>query len=126
VDLVQSRIVTADVAGLVGFYTRLVGRDVVANDYYVEIPTRGQRIAVSRVRFSELVGPPCEPHAVTGDVILDFEVKDIERHHARIDALGVEWVMPPTLQPWGRRSMQLRDPEGHLVNIFSSTKEDQS
>ena len=125
-DLVQSRIVTADVAGLGGFYARLVGRQVVANDYYVEVPTAGQRVAVSRVRFSELIHAPCERHAVAGDVILDFVVDDLDRHYARIDGLGVEWVMPPILQPWGRRSMQLRDPEGHLVNIFSSTKEDQS
>jgi uncharacterized glyoxalase superfamily protein PhnB len=33
--------------------------------------------------------------------------------------MGVEWVMPPKTQPWGSRAMIFRDPEGHLVNVFS-------
>jgi uncharacterized glyoxalase superfamily protein PhnB len=27
--------------------------------------------------------------------------------------------MSPKTQPWGSRSMIFRDPEGHLVNVFS-------
>jgi Glyoxalase/Bleomycin resistance protein/Dioxygenase superfamily len=38
--------------------------------------------------------------------------------YPRIAALGVEWVMPPTTQPWGNRSMMFRDPAGNLVNVF--------
>jgi uncharacterized glyoxalase superfamily protein PhnB len=32
--------------------------------------------------------------------------------------------MLPTLQPWGRRSMMLRDPEGHLINVFEKKEGD--
>jgi uncharacterized glyoxalase superfamily protein PhnB len=28
-------------------------------------------------------------------------------------------VLPPTTQPWGSRSMLFRDPQGHLINVFS-------
>ena len=54
-----------------------------------------------------------------GETILDFVVEDVDAEYERIDALGVEWVLRPTTQPWGRRSMIFSDPEGHLVNVFS-------
>jgi predicted enzyme related to lactoylglutathione lyase len=122
-ELVQSRIVTNDVAGMARFYADLVETDVVVNGYYVEVPTPAQRVGLSRMRFSDLEQGACGPPAgvALGAVILDFAADDLDAEHARIDALGVEWLMAPTLQPWGRRSMMLRDPEGHLVGVFEKT-----
>ena len=107
-------------AGLAGFYASLVSAEVVVDDYYVGIPTAAQRVAVSRMRFSELDGQ-CGPPAgvAAGEVVLDFQTEDLDAAYARLGALGVDWVMGPTLQPWGRRSMLLRDLEGHLVNVFA-------
>jgi hypothetical protein len=48
VELVQSRIVTADVAGLAAFYARLVGTPVALNDYYVEVHTGAMSVGFSR------------------------------------------------------------------------------
>jgi hypothetical protein len=124
-ELVQSRLVTDDVAGMARFYAALIETDVVVNDYYVEVPTPAQRVGISRVRFSDLQRA-CGPRdgVGLGTVILDFAADDIDAGFDRISALGVEWVMVPTLQPWGRRSMMLRDPEGHLVSVFEK-KEDE-
>jgi predicted enzyme related to lactoylglutathione lyase len=120
-ELVQSRFVTEDVARLARFYATLVAADIVVNDYYVEVPTAAQRVGISRVRFSELAERPCGPPEGVrrGDVILDFAVDDIDAEYARVDSLGVQWVMAPTLQPWGRRAMTFRDPESHLINVYS-------
>jgi catechol 2,3-dioxygenase-like lactoylglutathione lyase family enzyme len=127
-QLVQSRVVTDDVAGLAAFYARLLRTSVVLNDYYVEIPTAagpagGLSVGFSKRRFTE-----CSRAAVaeagdvrSGEVILDFRVDDVDAEFARIDGLGVEWLLPPTTQPWGNRSMILRDPEGHLLNIYAPT-----
>jgi len=125
VELVQSRIVSPDVERLALFYAQLVGVEVVVNEYYVEVPTEGQRVGISRMRFSDFAegcGPP--DGVQLGDVILDFAVDDVDAEFGRIDAFAVEWVMHPTMQPWGRRSMMCRDPEGHLINVFSKQKED--
>jgi uncharacterized glyoxalase superfamily protein PhnB len=121
-DLVQSRFVTENVGNLARFYAALIGAEVVVNDYYVEVPTTAQRVGVSRVRFSELGQRPCGPPegVRSGEVILDFAVDDIDAEYRRVDSLGVQWVMPPTLQPWGRVAMTFRDPESHLVNVFSN------
>ena len=55
----------------------------------------------------------------SGQLILDFLTDDADAQYPRIAAMGVEWIMPPRTQPWGSRSMIFRDPEGHLVNVFS-------
>jgi predicted enzyme related to lactoylglutathione lyase len=123
-ELVQSRIVTDDVVGMATFYARLVGTSVIPNDYYVEVPTGGMSVGFSKCHFTETEyghAGDRRPgrHAMSGEVILDFRVHDVDREFMRIDQLGVEWVLPPTTQPWGSRSMVLRDPQGNLVNVFS-------
>jgi predicted enzyme related to lactoylglutathione lyase len=114
--LVQARIVTDDVAGLAAFYARLVGADVALNEYYVEVPAGQMSVGFSRRRFTEYPAQQAQrPH----EVVLDFLVADVDAEYPRIAELGVDWVMPPTTQPWGSRSMVFRDPDGTLVNVFS-------
>jgi uncharacterized glyoxalase superfamily protein PhnB len=120
-ELVQSRMVTDDVAALADFYARLIGVAVVLNDYYVEVPAGDSSVAFSKCQFTEYCASddtsPRRP--LRGEVILDFRVNDVDAEFERIDQLDVEWVLPPTDQPWGNRSMVIRDPEGNLVNVFS-------
>jgi predicted enzyme related to lactoylglutathione lyase len=110
-DLVQCRLVSDDVEGLAGFYARLLGVPTALNEYYVEIQAGPASVGFSRRRFTE--------HREAGDIILDFLVDDVDVEYRRIAALGVGWVMPPTTQPWGNRSMMFRDPAGNLVNVLS-------
>jgi len=122
--LVQSRIVTDDVEGLAGFYARLLGVPVALNEYYVEIEAGPASVGFSKRRFTEYRENDGLPAASLGqprqgEVILDFLVDDVDAEYPRVAALGVEWVMPPTTQPWGNRSMIFRDPAGNLVNVFS-------
>ena len=126
-ELVQSRVVTDDVAGLAGFYARLVGASVVLNDYYVEVPTGGVSVGFSKCRFTECSGVgDAEGRVVpSGEVILDFRVEDVDAEFTRINELGVEWVLKPTTQPWGSRSMVFCDPEGNFVNVYSPSEGEQ-
>ena len=122
-ELVQSRIVTDDVERLAAFYAGLIGVPVALNDYYVEIQAGPASVGFSRRRFTEYADET-RPAAGAGwsrpaEVILDFLVDDVDAEYPRVDALGVGWVLPPTTQPWGNRSMIFRDPAGNLVNVFS-------
>ena len=124
-ELVQSRIVTDDVAGLAAFYARLVGRPVPLNDYYVEVPAGAMSVGFSRHRFTEYQEDQAARSSRPDrqdEIVLDFVVNDVDREFERIDRLGVDWVLEPTTQPWGNRSMVFRDPEGNLVNVFSRPK----
>jgi predicted enzyme related to lactoylglutathione lyase len=121
-DLVQSRIVTDDVERLAAFYARLVSVSVTLNDYYVEVPTGAASVGFSRRRFTEYredqTARPCGPQH-QAEIMLDFRAADVDAEYKRISQLGVTWVIPPTTQPWGCRTMIFRDPAGNLVNIFS-------
>jgi predicted enzyme related to lactoylglutathione lyase len=118
VELVQSRIVTDDVEALAAFYAALIGTSVPLNEYYVEIPAGPVSVGFSKRRFTEYRDG--EPGAGSRpEIILDFSVDDVDAEYERIKALGVQWVMPPTTQPWGNRSMVFTDPEGRLINVFS-------
>jgi uncharacterized glyoxalase superfamily protein PhnB len=122
-ELVQSRIVTENVESIARFYAELLGRSVPLNGYYVEVPTGAMSVGFSKCRFTEEQSPgvSCTSAlgARPGEIILDFVVDDVDEAYERISDLGVEWVLPPTTQPWGKRSMLFRDPEGHLINVFS-------
>jgi predicted enzyme related to lactoylglutathione lyase len=111
-ELVQSRIVTDDVEGLAGFYARLLGVPAALNEYYVEIQAGPASVGFCRRRFTEYREARCN------EIILDFLVDDVDAEYPRVAALGVDWAMPPTTQPWGSRSMVFRDPAGNLVNVF--------
>jgi predicted enzyme related to lactoylglutathione lyase len=120
-ELVQARIVTDDVETLAAFYASLVETTVATNEYYVEVPAGPVTVGFSRHRFTEYR----ETAARCGrrdEFVLDFRATDVDAEHRRIAALGVGWVMPPTDQPWGTRSMVFRDPRGNLVCVFSPTE----
>jgi uncharacterized glyoxalase superfamily protein PhnB len=53
--------------------------------------------------------------------ILDFEVQDVDAARRRLAAFIKSFVLEPTTQPWGNRSMLFHDPDGNLINFFSST-----
>ena len=124
-ELVQSRIVTDDVERLAAFYAALMGTDVALNEYYVEVPVGQTTVGFSKRRFTEFqesqaarTGKPCR----RSGFVLDFLVDDVDAEYERIAALGVDWVMPPTDQPWGCRAMIFADPEGNLINVYSRGK----
>jgi predicted enzyme related to lactoylglutathione lyase len=124
-ELVQSRIVTDDVQRLAAFYARLVRAPAVLNDYYVEVPTGALSVGFSRRYFTEYredraARPGRAQHRA--EIILDFQASDVDTEYQRIAGLGVDWVTPPTTQPWGNRSMIFRDPEGNLINVFSPSR----
>ena len=124
-ELAQCRLVSDDVEGLAGFYARLLAVPTALNEYYVEIQAGPASVGFSRRRFTEhreADGPPASGPGRRDDIILDFLVDDVDAEYPRIAALGVEWVMPPTTQPWGNRSMVFRDPAGNLVNVFSCAR----
>jgi predicted enzyme related to lactoylglutathione lyase len=118
-ELAQCRIVTDDVEALAAFYADLVNVDVTLNEYYVEVPAGPASVGFSRRRFAGFPAGEAHPACPSGQIILDFLTDHADAQYPRIAAMGVEWIMPPKTQPWGSRSMIFRDPEGHLVNVFS-------
>jgi uncharacterized glyoxalase superfamily protein PhnB len=121
VRLAQARIVTADVARLSRFYENILEVSAAGSDEYVELRTPGATLAISSQRAMDLYGARAAVPAQNRSVILDFEVSDVDATHRRLADLVQSFVLEPTTQPWGNRSMLFRDPDGNLINFFSKT-----
>jgi uncharacterized glyoxalase superfamily protein PhnB len=50
-------------------------------------------------------------------LILAFVVDDLEGELARLQAEGVTITMPLTVEEWGERAFQVRDPNGVIVQL---------
>ncbi|WP_151771278.1 VOC family protein [Streptomyces abyssomicinicus] len=50
-------------------------------------------------------------------LILAFEVDDLEGELARLEGEGVTVTMPLTVEEWGERAFQVRDPNGVIVQL---------
>jgi catechol 2,3-dioxygenase-like lactoylglutathione lyase family enzyme len=48
---------------------------------------------------------------------------DVDAEYKRLISLGVESVFPPTTMSWGERTCYVADPEGNLLEIYSSGKD---
>jgi len=116
----HARLVTQDVPGLVHFYRELTGMSLVGDDRYAELHGPQLCLAISNQRMIELHSPGAATARANRSVILDFEVADLDRERARLENLVNSFVLEPTTQPWGNRSMLFRDPDGNLINFFSA------
>jgi catechol 2,3-dioxygenase-like lactoylglutathione lyase family enzyme len=52
-------------------------------------------------------------------MILEFEVADVDAERPRLNSIIRKWVLEPTNQPWGNRSMLFSDPDGNLINFYT-------
>src|SRR5262249_14922478 len=103
--LTQTRIVTQDVPSLARFYEELTGVVPDGSDEYVEFSFAEGGLAICSKRSADMFGGGVAKPASNWSVILDFEVVDVDKEHVRLERLVKEFVLEPTNQPWGNRSM---------------------
>ena len=118
--LAYTRIVTRDVPALARFYKEITGSaPVILNDAYVEFRNLGTALAISSQQTMESHGAGAATPASNRSVILDFQVDDVDEERTRLATMIDRFVLEPTNQPWGNRSMLFRDPDGNLINFFA-------
>jgi len=117
--LAHARIVTNDVPRLTRFYREVTGMTPKGDDIYVEFHASELALAISSQKVLERYGAGATLPASNRSMILDFEVADVDRERTRLASIVGEFVLEPTTQPWGNRSMLFRDPDGNLINMFA-------
>ncbi len=118
--LVSTRIITADVPSLVGFYELVTGADAVwANDLFAEIPTPVGTLAIGSDKTVSLFGAGSAEPAANRTAIIEFIVADVDAEYDRLRDRLDEVVTEPTTMPWGNRALLFRDPDGNLINLFT-------
>ena len=121
--LVNSCLITADVNRLADFYSGVLGIEPRrAGPDYVEFRTSRGVLAIFAATAQEKYIPgsarPDENHSL----VLEFEVGDVDKEYARLQGLVRTWVKKPATQPWGTRSFYFRDPDGNLVDFFTTVQ----
>lgn len=63
--------------------------------------------------------PDAIPAAELGDhsYVAYLTVEDVDGYYSRAVAEKAEVLKPPTDEPWGRREMALRSPDGHRIML---------
>jgi catechol 2,3-dioxygenase-like lactoylglutathione lyase family enzyme len=117
--LASTRIVTKDVPILAKFYEQLLRIAPVGTEDFIELRTSGSILAISSERGIGKFNAGSAVAEANRSMIIEFEVADVDAERTRLDSLVREWVLEPTNQPWGNRSMLFRDPDGNLINIYA-------
>ncbi|ORB28142.1 VOC family protein [Mycolicibacterium parafortuitum] len=117
---VSTRIITADVRGLVTFYEMVTGTAAVwGNELFAEIPTPVGTLAIGSDKTVALFGPGSAEPAANRSAIVEFLVDDVDAEYERLGGSVGDVVTVPTTMPWGNRALLFRDPDGNLVNLFT-------
>lgn len=120
VNLTHSCLLTDDVEKMRKFYMELLGfKPQVDNQGYVEFQMDGNAV-LSIFDISVHNGMALEPAAISGsqNIILEFDVDDIEAEFKKVEGMDAKIVKPITTQAWGNTSFWFRDPDGNLLNFY--------
>ncbi|GAA4905203.1 putative enzyme related to lactoylglutathione lyase [Nonomuraea thailandensis] len=119
-DFVSIRIITGDVARLVGFYEKATGTPADwSTEDFAEIRTSTATLAIAGARTVPLFAPGSSRPADNHSVIVEFLVDDVDQVRENLAGFVTGFVAEPTTMPWGNRSLLFRDPDGNLVNVFT-------
>lgn len=113
------RVVTGDVAVLAAFYEQVTGISPVGFADYMELQTPAATLAICSQRSVAEPDAGSLRAAANRTAVLEFQVEDVDAERARLEAVVTDWVLQPTDQQWGNRSMLFRDPDGNLINMHS-------
>ena len=78
-------------------------------------PDAGMNVIFLRRGRPTLPADQRDDHA--SGLILAFVVDDLEGELARLEGEGVAITMPLTVEEWGERAFQVRDPNGVIVQL---------
>lgn len=121
-NLVSTRIITANVNELVRFYEQVTGMPVMQyTQDFAELQTESATLAIGSTNTLQFFGgDEVAKAAQNRTAIMEFKVEDVDRDYERLAGyLEHQIVQKPTTMPWGNKSFLFRDPDGNLVNMFT-------
>ena len=115
--------ITNDVLRLRAFYEAVFGATAEGDEIHSGISIGGLTFVFDHVGIAD---ENQTFHYVSAgganNVIVGFNVDDVDAEYKRLLSLGAEMLNEPTTHPWGARSFQFRDPDGNILNFRSLTE----
>jgi predicted enzyme related to lactoylglutathione lyase len=115
-------LISDDVPGLSAFYAGLLQATMEGDGTFAFIRGPGAVLSVFSRAGMEAMVPGSMDGAGSGSFTIEFEVDDVDARHEQLLGSGTRILKPPTTQPWGRRSLWLRDPDGNIVNLYQQAR----
>jgi uncharacterized glyoxalase superfamily protein PhnB len=113
-------LITNNVNRLAEFYANILGIESEGNEVHAELKTEGANISIFSVQGMEGMAPHSMQGAGHGSVTIGFEVQDLLVEYQRLEAMGIEFLMRPTAHAWGSSSFWFRDPDGNIVDFYTT------
>ena len=117
--LVVIRVFVHDWERALEFYTKTLGLGVTyqsAELGWAQLDTGECNLAIERLARDDEEAP-----GLVGRFVgVSLQVPDIHALHEELVGKGVEFLGPPTKQPWGGTLANFRDPEGNVLTLFTS------
>jgi predicted enzyme related to lactoylglutathione lyase len=117
--------ITNDVLRLRVFYEAVFGVKAEGDEIHSGISIEGLTLVFDHVDIAE--ENTAFRYVKAGganNVIVSFNVDDVDAEYRRLLSLGAEMLNEPTTHPWGARSFQFRDPDGNILSFRSVPKGD--
>ncbi len=126
-NLVSTRIITANVERLIKFYEEVTGTEIIKyTPDFVELKTKTATLAIGSTKTLQFFGGDevAKPGSNKSSII-EFFVEDVDKVYERLSHFLKDYIVQkPTVMPWGNKSLLFRDPDGNLVNLFTPLSEE--
>ena len=122
-NLFSIRVITDDVEQMTAFYETVTGFPRTQNlPVFAEIFTDQGILAIgSSQTLSFFDGVDSIKSATNRSMILEFKVSDVDAEYERLaEFLEGRVAQAPKMMPWGNKSLLFWDPDGNLVNMFTT------
>ncbi len=112
-------IITRDVSRLCAFYRDVLKADSEGDEIFSSLRAEGTQLSLCDEQIMEQMAPNSMVGAGRGSYTLEVQVDDVDSEYRRLADGHVDIVKAPTTQPWCRRSVWFRDPDGNLINFYA-------
>jgi len=115
--------ITNDVLRLRAFYEAVFGVRAEGDEIHSGISLDGLTLVFDHVDIAD-ENPAFSYVSASGanNVIVGFNVDDVDAEYKRLLPLGAQMLNEPTTHPWGARSFQFKDPDGNIMNFRTIPK----
>jgi catechol 2,3-dioxygenase-like lactoylglutathione lyase family enzyme len=112
-------LMTADVAATAAFYcTHFAFTPLFTADWYVHLQSAEDAAVNLAILDQHHHTIPVAARGRVGGAILNFEVEDVDSHHARLVAAGLPILLPLRDEDFGQRHFIAQGPDGVLIDII--------
>jgi catechol 2,3-dioxygenase-like lactoylglutathione lyase family enzyme len=118
-------IVTANLEPMRAFYQAVLQIEPqIYRGNYVEFTLETGTLALWRQSECAAFGLGALRGTTNDRVLIELEVADVNQEYARLQGIQVDVLQELRTQPWGYRTLYVRDPDGNVLTLYTAVEEE--